>query len=147
VLQFNKTIQMDPNYAEAYFSLGMAYGAMNEYDKAVKELEKAAELSNRRSVIIGDLAYIYLKKGMKDKALSIIKELDERSKTENVSSFNYVPYYVGLKDFDKVFELFEEAYQKKYGLLLYIKTDHLFGTDSEYRKDPRFIDLLKKIGI
>jgi len=64
---------------------------------------------------------------MKDKALSIIKELDERSKTENVSSFNYVPYYVGLKDFDKVFELFEEAYQKKYGLLLYIKTDHLLG--------------------
>ena len=147
VLQFNKTIQMDPNYPEAYFSLGMAYGAMNEYDKAVKELEKAAELSNRRSVIIGDLAYIYLKKGMKDKALSIIRELDERSKTENVSSFNYVPYYVGLKDFDKVFELFEEAYQKKYGLLLYIKTDHLFGTDNEFRKDPRFIDLLKKIGI
>jgi tetratricopeptide (TPR) repeat protein len=138
---------MDPNYPEAYFSLGMAYGAMNEYDKAVKELERAAELSNRRSVIIGDLAYIYLKKGMKDKALSIIRELDERSKTENVSSFNYVPYYVGLKDFDKVFELFEEAYQKKYGLLLYIKTDHLFGTDNEFRKDPRFIDLLKRIGI
>ena len=147
IMQFNKTIQMDPNYAEAYFSLGMTYGAMTEYDKAVKEIEKAAELSNRRLVIIADLAYIYLKKGMKDKALSIINELDERSKTEDVSSFNYVPYYVGLKDFDKVFELFDEAYQKKYGLLLYIKTDHMFGTDNEFKKDPRFTDLIKKIGI
>jgi len=147
IMQFNKTIQMDPNYAEAYFSLGMTYGAMTEYDKAVKEIEKAADLSNRRLVIIADLAYIYLKKGMKDKALSIINELDERSKTEDVSSFNYVPYYVGLKDFDKVFELFDEAYQKKYGLLLYIKTDHMFGTDNEFKKDPRFTDLIKKIGI
>jgi tetratricopeptide (TPR) repeat protein len=147
IMQFNKTIQMNPNYAEAYFSLGMTYGAMSEYDKAVKELEKAAELSNRRLVIIANLAYIYLKKGRKDKALSIINELDERSKTEDVSSFNYLPYYVGLKDFDKVFELFDEAYQKKYGLLLYIKTDHMFGTDNEFRKDPRFIDLLKRIGI
>ncbi len=147
VLQFNKTIQMDPNYAEAYFSLGMTYGAVSEYDKAIKELEKAATLSNRKSVIIGDLAYIYQKRGMKDKALSIINELNERSKTEDVSSFNYIPYYVALKDFDKVFELFEEAYKKKFGFLLYLKTDHLFGTDGEFRKDPRFIDLLKRIGI
>jgi TolB-like protein/class 3 adenylate cyclase/Flp pilus assembly protein TadD len=147
VLQFNKTIQMDQNYAEAHFSLGMTYGAMNEYDKAIKELEKAVELSSRRLVIIADLAYIYQKRGMKDKALDIINELKERSKTEDVSSFNYIPYYIALKDFDKVFELFEEAYQKKYGLLLYIKTDHLFGTDGEFRNDPRFNDLLKRIGI
>lgn len=142
--QFKKTIKMDPNYAEAHFSLGMAYGVMKDYNKAIQEMEKAASLSNRRLVILGDLAYVYLKKGMKDKALEVIKELDERSKTEDVSSFNYIPYYVGLKDYNKVFELLEEAYEKKYGLLLYLKADNLFG---DLEKDARYTDIIKRIGL
>jgi len=144
VKQFNKTLQMDPNYAEAHFSLGMTYGAMKEYDNAINELEIAASFSNRRLAILANLAYVYIKKGAKDKASQIINELNERSKTEDVSSFYYIPYYAGLKDHNKAIELFEEAYEKRFGLLLYLKADHLFG---DLRNDPRYIDLIKRIGL
>lgn len=143
--QFGNTIKMDPNYAEAYFSLGMTHTAMAEYKKAMQEIEKAVNLSNRRLIILSDLAYVYVMTGEKVKAAEIIKEFDERSKTENISPFLYVPYYIGLKDYKRVFELFEKAYEEKFGLMLYIKADHMFG--GEIRKDPRYIDLIKRIGL
>ncbi|MFI5237156.1 MAG: tetratricopeptide repeat protein, partial [Ignavibacteriales bacterium] len=142
--QFNKTLQMDPNYAEAHFSLGMTYSAMKENDKAIREMEIAASLSNRRLVIISRMAYTYVKKGAMDKALQIINELDERSKTEEVSSFYYIPYYAALNDVKKVNELLEEAYKEKFGLLLYLKADHVFV---ELRNTPKFLEMLKKIGL
>jgi len=142
--QFNKTIKMDPNYAETHFSLGLAYEVSNKYNKAIQSYEKAAELSNRRLVILADLAYSYIANGMRNKADEIKDELDARSKTENVSPFHYIPYYAGLKDFDKVFELLEESYQKRYGLLLYLKADHLFD---DLRNDPSYTSMIKKIGL
>jgi len=123
----------------------MTYSAMEDYEKAIREMEKAANLSNRRLIILSDLANVYLMKGEKDKAEEIIKEFNVRSKTENISPFLYIPYYIGLKDYKKVFELFEKAYEEKFGLLLYIKADHIFG--SEIRKDSRYIDLIKRIGL
>lgn len=142
--QFNKTIKMDPNYAEAHFSLGMTYSTMKEYDKAIQEMEKAASLSNRRLIILSDLTYAYVANGMREKAEDIIREFNERSEKEDVSPFLYVPYYVALKDYDKVFELLEKAYEERFGLLLYIKADHMFG---DLINDPRYNELVKRIGL
>jgi TolB-like protein/class 3 adenylate cyclase/Flp pilus assembly protein TadD len=142
--QFNKTIKMDPNYAEAHFSLAMAYEFSNDFEKAIKSYEKAAELSNRRLIIIGEMAYSYIMNGRKDKADEIKNELDARSKSENVSAFYYIPYYAALKDFDKAFELLEKAYEERQGLMLYLKVGLMFD---DFRKDSRYVLMIKKIGL
>ena len=142
--QFNKTIKMDPNYAEAHFSLAMAYEFSNDFEKAIKSYEKAAELSNRRLIIIGEMAYSYIMNGRKDKADEIKNELDARSKSENVSAFHYIPYYAALKDFDKAFELLEKAYEERQGLMLYLKVGLMFD---DFRKDSRYVLMIKKIGL
>jgi TolB-like protein/class 3 adenylate cyclase/Tfp pilus assembly protein PilF len=144
ISQFNKTIQMDPNYAEVHASLGMTYGLMKEYDKSIQAMEKAVELSNRRLVILSRLAYYYAMAGRKDDALKIKQELDQRSNLEDVSPFYYFAIYAGLGDNDKAFELIEKAYKEKFGLILYLKADKSFYI---LNKDPRYSDLIKRIGL
>lgn len=144
IAQFNKTIQMDPNYAEAHASLGMTYGLMEEYDKSIRAMKKALELSNRRLVILSRLAYYYAMAGRKDDALKIKQELDQRSNLEDVSPFYYFAVYAGLGDNDKAFELIEKAYKERFGLILYLKVDNSFNI---LKKDPRYVDLIKRIGL
>ena len=55
--QFKKIIEKDPNYAEAYFGLSMAYFKANNYPNAEAELMKALKLSGRRPVMLGILGH------------------------------------------------------------------------------------------
>ena len=76
--------------------------------------------------------------------IKILQEFTEQSKTEDIASFNYVPIYIGLKDYDKVFALLNKSYEEKYGLLLYLKVDPIF---ENLRNDPRYEELEEKIGL
>jgi serine/threonine-protein kinase len=51
--------------------------------------------------------------------------------------------YVGLNEFDKAFEWFEKSYQQHNWQLSFLAVDPLFDP---IRKDPRYIELLNKIG-
>jgi TolB-like protein/Flp pilus assembly protein TadD len=144
IAQFKKTLEMDPNYAEAYASLGMTYDLMKDYNRSIPNLEKAVNLSNRRLIILSRLAYSYALAGRKDEVMKIKQEIDERSKTEDVSDYYYVPIYAARGDYDKVFELLENSYKQKFSLLLYLKADKGFA---DLTKDPRYDEFVKKIGL
>ena len=141
---FEKTIILDPTFAEAHLSLGETYSAMQDYDNAIAEIKKAVELSDRKPIILAHLAYTYATVGKKEETIKILQEFTEQSKTEDIASFNYVPIYIGLKDYDKVFALLNKSYEKKYGLLLYLKVDPTF---ENLRNDPRYEELEEKIGL
>jgi adenylate cyclase len=141
---FEKTIILDPTFAEAHLSLGETYSAMQDYDNAIAEIKKAVELSDRKPIILAHLAYTYATVGKKEEAIKILQEFTEQSKTEDIASFNYVPIYIGLKDYDKVFALLNKSYEEKYGLLLYLKVDPTF---ENLRNDPRYEELEEKIGL
>ncbi|MCW9097532.1 MAG: hypothetical protein OQJ93_09090, partial [Ignavibacteriaceae bacterium] len=102
------------------------------------------ELSDRKPILLAHLAYTYAIAGKKDEAIKILQEFTERSKTEDIASFNYVPIYIGLKDYDKVFALLNKSYEEKYGLLLYLKVDHMF---EDLKSDPRYEELVEKIDL
>jgi tetratricopeptide (TPR) repeat protein len=41
---YNKTIELDPNYAEAYNNRGNAYSGLKEYERAIEDYNKTIEL-------------------------------------------------------------------------------------------------------
>ena len=45
IQDYNKAIQLNPNYAEAYNNRGWAYYCLKQYGKALKDFEKALELN------------------------------------------------------------------------------------------------------
>jgi len=51
ILEFNKAIEIDPDYGDAYFGRGLAYAEKGEVAKAVSDLEKCIKLSDDSDVV------------------------------------------------------------------------------------------------
>jgi hypothetical protein len=61
-----------------------------------------------------------------------------------VSPFDIATIYAGLGDRTKTFEYLEKAYQARVPYLVYIAVDPHFD---DFRTDPRFRDLVRRIGL
>ncbi len=142
--QCRKTLELDPSNSRAYFALGLGHAQQGRYDQAVAELRKSAELSGGRPDVLAELGYVYGVAGKKAEAKRILSELTELAKRRNVSPLNFAILYAGLGDKDQAFAWLERAYQERSPFLLDIKT--LLGGDP-LRGDPRFQDLLRRIGL
>jgi tetratricopeptide (TPR) repeat protein len=93
IFWFDKTINLDPVFADAYSSLGEAY-MTNEYERGIAILRKAVELSNNKPIVLAHLAYVYSKFEEKEKAIRILEEFNERLKKEEMNLFSFVPIYI-----------------------------------------------------
>jgi hypothetical protein len=69
--------------------------------------------------------------------------LKEQAKQRHVTPYWIAMIYVGLGEKDEAFAWFEKAYQERTSSLLWFKTDPLLDS---LRSDPRFQDLLQRIG-
>jgi adenylate cyclase len=145
IKQFKKTIEMHPNYAEGHFGFAMAYADLRILDKALMEINKAIELSHGRPVMIGMRGMIYGFSGRKKEALATIDELDKISSSEPISPLILASIYISMGDNDKAIECMYKGYEEKDAIMVYVNTLDTFS--SSIRKDPRFHDVLRKMGI
>jgi hypothetical protein len=73
----------------------------------------------------------------------LLRELEERSKKVYVPKSCIAGIYWALGDIDKAFELFDKAVEERDPWLIYIGLPDF----KILRSDPRFIELLEKIGL
>lgn len=147
--------QVSPHYWPAHFCLFVLYSEMGKTSEALAEGELAlgwsATQSSRadREFMHGSFAasYVgsaYAVSGNRVRALEIIDHLDDLSRERYISSCAPARIYVGLGDKEKALDLLEKCYNERSAVILDIKTGPEFGL---LRSDPRFIELLKKIGL
>ena len=142
--QYQKTLELDPNYFLARNFLGKAYADKGMYEDAIVELKKAILISGVDLRAKAYLAYTYALAGERGQALKILNELNDLSKHRYVSSNLRAVIHTGLGDNGQAFEWLESAYQERDVQLLPIKVDPVWDP---LRSDPRFQDLLKKMGL
>jgi Flp pilus assembly protein TadD len=142
--QIRKALQLDPDYAEAHFALGMTLTAMKRYQEADRELTLAKRLSGDRPAVIALLGVNLAKWGKRTEAFAIARQLSELSRTANLSVYYSGLVYAALGDLDKALEYMEQAYKEREGLLVYANVEPGF---KDLRSDPRFIALLKRMGL
>jgi len=123
-------------------ALGGALVEKGDFSAGIEELEKAKTMEPT-PLVIGQLGYAYAKSGRKDKARELLTELKELAKRRYVESFLIAMIYVGLDEKDEAFAWLEKAYQERSWWLVWIKMDP--KVDS-LRSDPRFSDLMRRIG-
>ena len=90
------------------------------------------------------VGYSHARLGERSAALRIIEELASASKHSFIPAFLYALVYAGLEDKDQAFGWLEKAYEERFNRLAYLKQDALWDP---LRSDPRFIDMLRRLGI
>ena len=140
--QLNKTLSFDPNFAITHDELARVYYKKGLYAEALIHSNKAVDLSDRLHTLLVTLGEIYIKLGERQKALGVIRELEE--KYASVASYYIALLYAQLGDREKVFVWLERAIKEKATDLFNLKDDANFDP---YRNDRRFQELLRRIGV
>jgi len=141
--EFQKTLDIEPNFAPGHHGLLDAYGQKGMYDLAIAEGEKTLAIAGHAVSHIGVMGYHYGRAGKEKEARTFLAELLDQSKGGIVSPFWIATIYVGLNEKDLAFEWFAKALEQKDGNLLYTMAPPF----DPIRTDPRFIELRTKMGL
>ncbi len=141
--QLRKTLELDPSFYLPQFMLGWVDIEEGEFNGAIAELEKAREMDSP-PFVAGFLGYAYAASGDRRKAQATIAELNRMSSRRFVSPFCTAIVYLGLGDKERALDGLEKAYEARSWWLLWLKVDKVYDP---LRSAPRFIELLKKVGL
>jgi TolB-like protein/Tfp pilus assembly protein PilF len=141
--QTDKTLALDSNYAEGYFTVGMTYYKRNEYEKSVAALTKAINIANRRPVMLGMLGAVYAKMGNTNEAKKLLSEL-ELPPLNNDKLYNIAIIKSNLGLQDEALNILEKLADEKYGIMIYMKVEKRFFHEPN---NPTYQRIEKKIGL
>jgi tetratricopeptide (TPR) repeat protein len=140
-----RSVTTNPNFWQSHYYLAVGYQGSGQLEKAVPEYQRAVDLSQRNSDPTAGLAHVYAAIGKRSEAEKILGELQRQSKTSYVSPYMIAAIYSGLRQNDKAFEFLEKAYRERSPDVAYfIKADLRIDN---LRSDPRFQDLLRRVGL
>jgi TolB-like protein/Tfp pilus assembly protein PilF len=142
--QVHNTLQLDANFPISYQLLGEVYISKGMCRKALASLETYCALSRSCAASLGLVGYSHARLHERSQALRMIEELRAASKQNFVPAFFFALVYAGLGDNDLAFLWLEKAYEERFNRLAYLKLDALWDP---LRSDPRFKNLLRRIGI
>jgi len=143
--QSKRIIELDPSFPGAHDELAFAYLKAKRNDEAMAEFQKTVELSGRASRYLGDLGYCFAVTGKRDEAKAILKELEEKYNRRQAVGQYLAAVYAGLGDKDDAFAWLEKDFERRSGIRLpFVRW---WFTFDGLRSDPRYTDLLHRIGL
>ncbi|MBL8189057.1 MAG: hypothetical protein JNK38_13685, partial [Acidobacteria bacterium] len=144
IIQFRKTLRYDPNNLNALTFMSATYEAMGDHKQAVSTYLEFLRVRKRKPEEIeaikttfdqqGMTAYWRLKLGRLQPAIS---------KGDPAAALRAAYLHSSLGEKDQAIALLEAAYQNRFYALWYMKVDPRYDN---LRNDPRFTDLLKRVG-
>jgi Tfp pilus assembly protein PilF len=142
--RLQKTLELDPNYWLAHLYLAGAYIEKGMYSEAVAEARKAREFSGASTTPIAFLGYALAKSGKQAEARAELEELLRLSKENYVSSCNIAMIYNGLDKRDETLAWLERGFAQRDVRMTFLKVEPKWNN---LRSDPRFQDLLRRVGL
>jgi DNA-binding winged helix-turn-helix (wHTH) protein/TolB-like protein/Flp pilus assembly protein TadD len=141
---YRKALEMEQNAGIIYWSIGNVHVQKGMYKEAIDDYQMSIPLSGGSPDEPASLAYALALSGKRGEALKILETLNQKSRQSYVSPAIIAVIYAGLGEKDRAFEWLEKAYQGRDMLLVLLKVEPIFD---KLRDDPRFTELLKKMGL
>jgi len=89
IAQYQKAIQIDPNFAQAHYNLGNVYKNQGQLEQAIVEYQKVIQIDPNLAYAHYDLGVVYVKQGQLDQAIA---EYQKTIQIDPNFAFAY-PYY------------------------------------------------------
>jgi TolB-like protein len=146
IARLEEIVKADPDSAILHHNLGFAYCHASKIEDAIAELGKAVALSQGDLLFKGDLALTLATTGRNEEADSILKELEEASKSTYVSEVQIGQIQYCLGRHDEAFQNLEKAFERRAIDLPDVRTS-LPPYAVELRADPRWTSIESRMGL
>jgi serine/threonine protein kinase/Tfp pilus assembly protein PilF len=142
--QLLRTVELDPNFPVTNWVLGLLYRTMGRCELAITEGEKGVNLSGGSPLMRAALAHSYGKAGKTKEALQILDDLTKLAKQKYVAPHFFAGIHIGLGENDRAVGYLEKSYEEHSPWLIYL---HIDPSMDDLRDDPRFQNLLRRVGL
>jgi DNA-binding NtrC family response regulator/TolB-like protein len=139
-----KTLEMEPLFAPAQHTLGLALAQLGKHEEAIAAFQRALTGSGGNPVPLAALAHVYALAGRGREATEKLHELRQLCREAYVPPYWMALVHAGLDEKDAAFEWLERAYEDRDVWLVWLKREPRFDV---LRSDPRFEHLLRQIGL
>ena len=144
VAQFQKTLDLERNFPLGHFLFGLTLVHDGKNEEAVKELEQAVQSSPESSVYRSMLAYVYAQTGRIEEARKILGDVIQEAKSDRASWMDVAGVYAALGEQDHAFAALEMAFQRRDSRMTMLLNHEAL---MPLRSDPRFSDLVRRVGL
>jgi serine/threonine-protein kinase len=145
IAMLREIVTRNPDFWVARWGLGSAYVQKGEFADAIRELERARQLSRSDPGTISSLGYAEARAGNRAAAESLLRQLQGRSQKElAVSPGDIALIYTGLGERKLALDWLEKGYSEHSHDLLTLRSDPWWDS---LRDESRFQQLLSKIGL
>ncbi len=142
--QAKQVFDLDPNFIVGRWALSQAYIVKGMNAEAIALNEQALQKEPTNQVFLRFAGLAYAKAGRRQEAEGIINRFRTIAKTQYVMSYHLALIYAALGDRDKAVAELEKAFEERDYLLPRIKVEPFLDP---LRDDPRFKDLIKRMGL
>jgi len=160
IAYFNKALELNPRFAEAYKYRGLAYNYKGQHDKAISDYTKAIEINPRFAKAYNNRGIVYYSRGQHDKAILDFYEAIEINPRHFKAYWNRGIIHAekgqhdkAISDYDKALEInprFAKAYHNR-GIAYAMGKAQFDKAISDYDKaieiNPRFAKAYNNRGI
>ena len=147
IAQYQKALDLYPN-AGIRALLAYTYAIMRMYPQALAESDKIADQYKttraENQFVVGLLGWVLAVSGKRADAVKTAQDLTDVSLHAYVDSYQLAMIEVGLGDKNETFRLLERAYQQRSASIPYLTIEPAF---EGIRSDPRYADLLRRVGL
>jgi TolB-like protein/DNA-binding winged helix-turn-helix (wHTH) protein/Flp pilus assembly protein TadD len=143
LVELRRALELDPGFVSAHNWISDTLLEKQLYNEAIPELEKTKSFREER-VYIRQTAYLYARMGRRAEARAALAKSLQLSKGKQVSSGAVALTYAALGAKDESFLWLEKAYTERSSFMTSLKYWSVFD---QLRSDPRFDDLLRRVGL
>lgn len=137
IAEAQQALELDPNYAPAYHTLGVCYEAKGRLDDAISAYLHAGGTGG------GNLGHAYAAAGRTKEARRLLAALEEHY-PEGGHAGQIAQIYVGLGELERALQWLGRAAER---MPANVPTWKVAEVWDPLRSDPRFPELLKKVGL
>jgi len=139
-----KAEQLDPEYFMLHFIAGRAHMRLNNYPQAIAHLKASRTGTGEFPLMDAALGLAYAVSGKKGLTAKMAEQFKAAAKKRYIPPTYFGMLFAGLGDRDTALEWLEKAFVERADGLTWLGVEPMLD---ELREDPRFQDLIKRIGL